>query len=279
MRCTDFEYDGQLLSDYGFIICDFGDGAGTETVSVGSPLNLNTIQMPHLNKFKVMSTQYGEAYSVTFQIAKTEDLNAAADTLFLDEYELSRLIRWLNRKEFHKFKAIYADGEHAKTYYMGTFNVQTICLRGNVIGLELTLQTNAPFGYYEPVEYEMTLSDTADGCTICDTSDEIGYIYPDIVEIECLGSGDLTVSNSNDTRQTIIRNCAKGEVITLYGETKQIASSMEHQKLCNDFNYSFIRIINRRENGNDESSNTFTASLPCRIRLVYSPISKGKGVI
>lgn len=279
MRCTDFEYDGQLLSDYGFIICDFGDGSGTETVSIGSPLNLNTIEIPRLNKFRIISTQYGEAYSATFQAAKVEDLNSGTDALFIDEHELSGVMRWLNRKEFHRFKAIYEDGEQADTYYMGTFQVQPICLRGSVIGLELTLQTNAPFGYYEPVEYTMTLSDDGDSCTICDTSDETGSIYPDLVEIECLATGDLIIGNSADAHQTIVRNCEAGEVITLYGETKQIISSREHRKLCNDFNYSFIRIINRRENGNDENGNTFTASLPCRIRLAYSPICKGKGVI
>lgn len=279
MRCTDFEYDGQLLSDYGFIICDIGSGSDTETVSVGSPLSLNTIPLPHLKKFRILSARYDESYSVTFQVAKTEDLNTGDDTLCIDEYEVARIMRWLNRKEFHRFKAIYEDGEYADTYYMGTFNVQTICLRGNIIGLELTLQTNAPFGYYEPVEYEMTLTDASKSCTICDVSDETGYLYPELTEIECLASGDLIVHNSNDDRQTVIRNCEEGEVITLYGETKQIVSSKEHRKLCNDFNYSFIRIVNRQENGNDESSNTFTSELPCRIRFVYSPISKGKGVI
>lgn len=274
MRCIDFEYDGQYLSDYGCMICTIGSHSGAETVSMGSRLALNTVHMTSLNKFKIISAQYDSAYTITFQIAKQENNKTCS---MLNEPEIAALIRWLNRKEYHKLKLIYENGEYANMYYMGTFDIQMIRFGGNIAGLELTLQTDAPFGYYEPSEYYMELTDTQKSYVLYDYSDEIGYLYPKTVEIQCLESGDITVANSKDPKQTVIKNCTAGEVITLDGENKIIRSGMEHHKLCNDFNYHFIRIINTRDKecGNE---NIFTSSLPCNIRLIYSPICKA-GVI
>lgn len=272
MRCIDFEYDGRRLSDYGCMICDINTSPGVETINIGSQLTLNTIRIPRLNKFKLSSAQYNDAYTITFQIAKTGRGNK--DDAVINEFELARFMRWLNRKEYHKFKAIYENGECANVYYMGTFNIQMIRLCEKIIGLELTLQTNAPFGYFEPTEHYMKLTGTEDEYILYDCSDEAGYIYPDIAEIECLSPGDLIISNSRDECQTVIQNCIAGEIITLNGENKIIHSNQTHDRLYNDFNYHFLRIINDPDTGSDGNCNIFTSALPCNIRLVYSPVCK-----
>ena len=276
MRCIDFEFDGQLLSDHDCAICSIGSGSGVETINFGSQLTLNTVSLAGQDKFHIVSTQYGEAYSVTFQVAKlTPDKSLAS---VIEEQELSQLMRWLNRKQYCKFKAIYEDGEYADVYYMGTFNVQAILLCGNVIGLELTLKTDAPFGHYEPVELYMNLEHEDDGYTLFNGSDETGVFYPDVAEIKCLASGDLVIKNSRDGRMTVINNCQAGEVLTLYGEQKQIVSTYTHKRLYNDFNYNFIRIFNGQAGGVEDNANVYSSTLPCNIRLVYSPICK-RGVI
>ena len=43
MYATDFEYDGQYLSDYGFIICDFNYSKGSVTVDTGSKLSFEKV--------------------------------------------------------------------------------------------------------------------------------------------------------------------------------------------------------------------------------------------
>ncbi len=272
MRCIDFEYDGQHLSDYGCMVCTIGRKSGVETANATSQLTLNTVHMTGFHKHKIISTQYDSTYTITFQIAKSKCKNKTGNTF--NQWELSALMRWLNRKEYHKLKVICENGENANIYYMGTFNIQMLCFGGNVIGLELTFQADAPFGYYEPSEYYMELADTKSKYILRDNSDEAGYLYPKTVEIECLKAGDMTISNSKDMKQTVIKNCAAGEIITLDGENKLIYSSMEHSKLCNDFNYHFIRIINEQNKFCDNNENIFTSSLPCNIRLIYSPICK-----
>ena len=273
MYCIDFEYDGKRLSDYGCIVCNISNSSDLNTVNIGSQITFNTVNLPQQNKFKIMSTQYNEAYTTTFEIGKF-NCNNRDEYVFSPE-EISELMRWLNKRNYNKFKMIYKDGECSNIYYMGSFNIQMITFAGNVIGLELTLQTNAPFGYYEPIEYIMEFSTGKEEFSMYDMSDEAGYIYPRIVTIECLKKGNLVINNSKDgKRNTVINNCVKGEIITLDGENKIIESSVNHLKLYNDFNYNFIKISNDDSNNVDRNQNTFTVSLPCNISFTYSPICK-----
>lgn len=276
MRCIDFEYDGQLLSDHDCMICGIGKPPGVETVDFGNHVSLNTVRSIGTNKFYISSTGYDEPYTVSFQVAKlSPGMELAAP---MDEYELSDMMRWLNRKNYCKFKPVYKDGECFDVYYMGTFDVQPVELCGRIIGLDLTLKTNAPFGYYEPVRVHMSLRNPEDRYTLVDSSDETGFTYPATVTIECLADGDLVLKNTKDARHTEIKNCRAGEMLTLDGEEKLVTSSMSHGRLYNDFNYNFVRIYNGRENGRDDMDNVFSSTLPCHVTLVYSPICK-RGII
>ena len=287
MSFTDFEFNGQRLSDFGCMICSF-NSAGLETVTMGSNLSINTVNRPMLNRFSIMASKYEEPFTTTFQICKHVCERYNLGTQNMEDYLVSQLMRWLNKKNYCKFKMIYSDGKCSDMYYRGTFlNIQMIKLNEEVVGMELTFQANAPFGYYEPLEYYMEFPDTETEFCIYDTSDEVGYIYPSKLEITILKDGDLEICNSQETKRTIIKNCIAGEVITLDGTNKIIQSDVAHPTLYNDFNYTFIRIINKCgesddyyavDNEEDERENVFTVSLPCNIYLSYSPICK-MGVI
>jgi hypothetical protein len=148
--CKDFEYDGQRLSDYECIVCHILEGGDASAINIGSQITFNTLPIASGNKFKLMSTQYAETYTATFEICKYSCLDS--DNNFFTQEEVSCLMRWLNKKRFKKFKMVYEDGELADVYYNASFNVNPITYYGDIIGLQLTLQTDAPFGYYEEVE-------------------------------------------------------------------------------------------------------------------------------
>lgn len=267
----DFEYAGKLLSDFGCIVCTITSNNGVSTTDIGNQITFNTIPTNHTTKFKLVSSEYSDAYTAPpFQICKSPCNADDQHDMYFSEMEVRDIMRWLNRKRFFKFKPIYDDGEYAMIYFNGSFNVQTITYGSNVIGMELTLQTDAPFAHYEPIEYNITLSSQNGTFVINDISDEVGYIYPDIVEIQCLSDGKLTVSNSKDSNNVVVNNCVSGEKITLIGESKIIESSVYHQKLFNDFNYNFPKIHNDYNDG----ENIFSVSIPCKIHMSYSPICK-----
>ena len=264
---VDFEYSGKQLSDFGCVVCSITSSVGVSTVNIGSQLNFNTIAVNKSTKFKLMSTEYTEAYTTSFHICKSScSANKPIDKYFTD-IEVRSLMKWLNRKQYFKFKPIYEDTQYPMIYYMGSFNVQLITIGSYVI--ELTLQTNSPFAHYEPLNYSFTVN-TNGSFVIHDVSDEIGYIYPDIVKITCLSSGKLSISNSKDSRSVVVYNCVSGEIITLIGESKIIESSKSHSTLYNDFNYNFLKI----HNDYDDGENVFTVSIPCTIDITYSPICK-----
>lgn len=100
-----------------------------------------------------------------------------------------------------------------------------------------------------------------------DTSYEEGYIYPKM-EITVKEDGDLTIHNSIENRETYIGKCTSGEVITL--DYPVIQSSDSSHNIQNDFNWTFFRVANTYDN----SRNDLVISLPCSIKIKYSPIVK-----
>lgn len=279
MSLTDFEFNERRVSELGCMVCTFNT-VGLETVDMGSNLSLTTIKRQ--NYFHTVSTKYEEPFTTKIQICKY-GCNNQKEHYFEDKFVVY-LMKWLLSKKNRKFKMIYDDIDMKKCYnmyYIGTFtNVHALKVGENILGLELTFTANAPFGFYEPLEFCMEFPDVDTEFCIYDSSNEEGYIYPSKVEIMVLEDGDLEICNSMETKRTIIKNCIAGETITLDGTNKIIQSDATHPCLYNDFNYTFIRIINKCGHGmnSDVRKNVFTVSLPCNIYLKYSPICK-MGVI
>lgn len=276
MYYTDFEYDNQRLSDFGCIVCQILEDGSTKTVNVGSQITFNTIHNPNTNKFSRVSAQYDEAFTSTFEVCKNPCGND--NDVFTPE-EVSYLTRWLNRKTYKKFKMVYEDGELSNVYYNASMNVEPITLAGRIIGLQLVLITDAPFAYYDEVEYTMEFTKDNLSHSYYDISDEIGYIYPSSMIIEILQDGDFEISNSQDiTEKTIITDCKAGEIIAII-ENKVITSSIR-ESLYNNFNFIYPKIGNDFKYMvnygyySDDTENIFTVNIPCNITFKYSPICK-----
>ena len=270
MYTVDFEYADERLSDHGMMICSFNRPSGTEAVSSGADLTFSQIKASGGSRFHLYSYTYENAYTTTFQICKRPCRPNADQSFYLSPNEVSAIQRWLCRKEYHRFK-INQD-KYRNLYWNAVFQSKQLLLNGGIAGLELTLFTDAPYAYRDPVA--LTFNTAAEPIIIYDTSDETGSIYPS-VKIECLsdGVGDeklFTLSNAFDGKKTVISNCSKGEIITINGSSLTISSSMPHPTLANDFNYVFPKITNTYHN----NKNHFTANIDCKITFTYSPIYK-----
>lgn len=279
MLLKDFEYAGHRLSEFGCIVCYLTSNSSISEIAIGCDVTFNTVKNNHSSISQIVSTQYDTVYTTPFQIMKYKcndkkesgDLNSCA----LTDIEVRRLIKWLNRRSYEKFMAVYEDGSYSDVRYYGSFNVKEIRLGNQVIGLSLVFTANAPYGFGEEIEFDYELSGVDDEIYIESDSDEIGYIYPKVL-IEVKESGDLRLHNQLDNRTTVIKNCVVGEIITLDGELKLIESSMDHQGLFNDFNYEYPRISNECNDEYEDENvvNIYTVSLPCNINIKYSPIRK-----
>ena len=136
-----------------------------------------------------------------------------------------------------------------------------------IYGFELEMFTNRPFAIREPIVTTIKNSSDNGINVIYNESDEEGCIYPDM-EITIEKDGDFTMKNSFNNRVMRIANCKTGEVIKV--SYPMISSSLDSHKIQNDFNWSFFRL----ENTFKDKKNKITLSLPCVVRITYSPIVK-----
>lgn len=122
---------------------------------------------------------------------------------------------------------------------------------------------------YTPIEssYYYVYIKEENVASINDTSYEEGYIYP-FTEITALEDGDLKIYSVLEDRDTIVNNCITDEVITM--DYPIIQSSLLSHSIQNDFNWNFFRVANTYEN----SRNDLITSIPCEIKIRYSPIVK-----
>lgn len=265
MKAYDFEFDGRLLSSFDMIICSFGS-KGLETISNGSQITFNTVPVLGGNLHRLTSTSYEECLETTIQICKH---SCSTDIKEISPTEFRELTKWLSRKKFLKFKIL--DEAHIDLYYEAAItNIRRVEIDGCLYGLELDVITNRPFALKEPrtIIVKNLIKDGKH--SINDASHEEGHIYPyiEITIDDVSESANLDIYNELEDRHTIIKNCTANEVIIM--DYPIIQSSVSSHDIQNDFNYNFFRIANTYEN----SRNDLTISLPCTIKLKYSPVVK-----
>ncbi len=266
MYATNFEYDNHYLSDFGFIVCDFNASSGANNVSVGSNITFNTVPTKNGKKFNLTSTQYEECIETRFDICKDPDLY---DDKEITDNEFRKIMRWLNRNEFLKFHPINDNDMFDELFFNASFNIEKIKIRELIYGISVTMITDSPFAYGFEKKSKWHITSPATIYRIVDYSDEIGYTFPN-VKIICNGTGDLILTNKTINKSTVIKNCTKGEVITIEGNSQIITSSLDQHKIYNDFNFEFFKIQNTINN----RVNEITVSLPCDIEITYTPIIK-----
>lgn len=266
MYAVDFEYDGQYLSNYDFIICNFGNASDTDTISAGSKITFNTVSRNGGNKYSLIGTSYDECIQTTFDICKNPELY---DDLYITNDEYRDIMRWLNRKEFLIFQIFDKGEEQDSCYYNASFNISKILFNDRLYGLQLEMETDKPFGYGQEQKMSWHVNDTSKSKVICDMSDEIGYIYPSM-KITVHRDGDLSIRNEQESCTMVIKNCIADEVISIDGNTLIVSSSIKSHRIYDDFNFEFFRIGNTINNRN----NKISVSLPCDLEIRYSPIIK-----
>lgn len=267
-NANDFCFDNQYLSDYGFIIAEFG-AIDTETINQGSDIVLSTVPINHGSKYLKSASSYEGVITSEFRIIKSPE----SDNYVITDDEYRDIVRWLNRKDYCTLHFISdSDEETVTCFYDATFNVSQVYdnLR-RLVALDLSMTTNRPFGYGQMQSSKMTFSGNGEERKLTDISDEIGLTVPDM-QIKINRSGDLTLENITTESALVIKNCIYGETITINGDMKIISTdSAEHREtIANDFNYEFVTIGNTIDN----RFNRFIASIPCEVTISYHPVVK-----
>lgn len=265
---TDFIYDGLRLSDLGYMIVSFDGSSKGGEIETDSQLSYNHAPMMGGKRQPYITSIYEDPLKMEFYIGKNicvngkQDTSKASYTITLND--MAYLKRWLVRHSPHKLTVV--GNEYNGIYWMGSFNVEEYVFGDGRVGASLKFECDAPFGYKEDVVLSGSLNANELLEYNC-TSDEIGWIYPNIT-ITVNENGDLTLKN-NDERETVIKNCKANEVITI-DKNQQISSSLTSHKIADDFNYVYYRINNMF----DSVANVLHTNLSITYEIRYSPYAK-----
>lgn len=257
-----------MLSDLGYMICQFDSSGNANTSTAGSETTFNTVSLDGGSRFALINTEYDSCFSTTFSICK--NVASPADAIItLDQ--LSMLMKWLTPRKFKEFVLMDKyDLDYWYIRYKGAFTAQRVQVGGALVGLQLTFTSNAPYGYGAPVKVKRT-GQTADWSFNVDVEgDEEGFVYPDTFVFTANATGNLTITNDRDNKSVYIANCSTGEVITMDCKNKIISSSLDSHKIFNDFNYIFFRLVTQL----NKDRNKVTFSLPGTVEFSYSPVRK-----
>ncbi len=255
MIATDFEFNGIKASDVNLIIVNFGGPSREGVVSSGSKITFNSSKAINSKKWNFHGSHYEEQLAFTFQVARINLHKLPQETLPVTSYEKAYYINWLCRKDGYKYLRFFENG-YENIFYNAKIELEWIEYGGCTYGAELSVTCDSPFGYSPLQSFETSVS-SGGSFTIYNDSDETGSVIPQLTEIEILSDGDFRLSNSisplyianytEPSDDVVIKGCKRGEIITIKGDTKQIATNLVTHNIANSFNYIYPHIINLDE--------------------------------
>lgn len=261
VNATGFVYDNQTSEEFNLIICKFDTDTNGIDSSSGE-VEITKANSPIQDVWhKSGNSQYTEAISFSFQLAKSSFEP-------FDAYEFSAINRWLCRKDgFKDFMITRSDYDNIHFYVQ--FNISPIEFGGNILGINVNGVADSPHGYSHLIKHFVQCENET-AYTILDLSDEIGYIYPDI-EIKVKNDTDISITNlSDNNRRFYINNCKENETIYIDGNLLQITTDAIGHKVYDNSNYQFPRIINKY----NMRKNSFMIKGNCDVTIKYRQIRK-----
>ena len=194
---TDFIFDEQELSGFGYIIVDFNSSSELD-ISTVSDMSFTDVKSPLSNVSHNVATSYGENLSRTIQIMKNPCDN---DVLDITNDDLSELSRWLCRKDYKLFKWV-DDEDDDEIFYEVQIKLRKIELGNGRVGVELDIISNRPFGFTREITNNISLSSpitVSPGVILSyDTTrfpaDNTGYVYNEKFGFDCIAS-DIEVQS------------------------------------------------------------------------------------
>lgn len=278
-----FEFNGIKSSDLGYYIAGF-DGFSNDGVgATGNDVTFSTSKPANSYSWNFHGSKYENPLTASFQIGK---FNCGVDkdrNYELSQQDCAFLLRWLVRTDGYKILRFFQGGYegYENTFFKAQNKLQWVRYGGKIVGAQVDIACDAPFGYSDVQTFEVPCSD-GNSFTIYNDSDKTGALYFD--EIDILMASDasnLVITNSLDALysptiqyKTQINNCKNGEHITIanhmIGTNKNTVHTREN--INNDFNFKYPRLVNL--SGLEETrKNIFTVTGGnCRLVFNYRTI-------
>lgn len=284
MRAEYFEFNGISSKDVGIRIVSIDNNQNGEFKS-NNKMEYNTSKATQTNRWNMHGFHYENPLSFSFQIMKWNKYKKEPNDEFTPAEQAS-CKRWLERTDRYKYLRFLTD-KYEHIYFHCILTVQWYEIAGQCAGATVYVTCDSAKAYSEIQTFE-TNTQSNSTFTLYNNADSIGQTEMELIEIEVLQNGKISISNDllsaflpqrmQYQNKMEIDNCLKGEVLVINGLTKQISSNKTHETLADDYNYSPICLVNFEEqpvytggNGfHQKRINTFTNNgVPCNISIAY----------
>ena len=260
----DFVYNGIKLSDFGSIVSVFNGSTGI-TQSQGVNISFQTVKTRQSQRMQKIGISYDEVLTTIISISKNN-----CESGNIREYtqeEIRAIMRWLNDEIYHDLQ--FVSDLYEDVYFKAYANVSKINVNNKCIGFEITFICDSSFGYTDKY-FNNELSEENHIFKFPVDNDRQSFVYP-IIKITLKSNGDLEIlSNTEEYRKFILRDCSIDEVIEIDCEKRTIKSSDKSHNLPHSFNFIFPRINYNYE----ENFYELSFSLDCFVELKITEVRK-----
>lgn len=278
-----FEFNGIKSSDLGYYIVGF-DGFSNDGVGMaGNEVTFSNSKPSNSYSWNFHGSKYENPLTASFQIGKF-DCGIDKDKNYeLSQQDCAFLLRWLVRTDGYKFLRFFQGGYEGceNTFFRVQNKLQWIRVQGAIVGAQIDVTCDAPFGYSDVQIYEVSCSNGS-SFAIYNDSDTAGALYFDETDILMTSDAqNLQIKNNLDALYsptiqyvTQLKNCKNGEHITIANHMIETSKNIGHtrENINNDFNFKYPRLINFSDI-NETRKNIFTVTGgSCRLSFSYRTI-------
>lgn len=232
MYATDFEFNGELASEHGLMVCTWGDESD---VAEGGNIEPNVIKPPNRDTFDWYGGQFNNPLVWNVSVAKLfcdGDKQADYDQEVSIEKE-REIARWL-MKPGYKWTRFLDDRDGGdELWYKCNVTVTPYQVYGVTIGFDLVFTSNCAYGFTD----EQIISDIINSSTPLEIgidTDINEYVYPSIT---LSGKGEVELYNENDLEQNLT-NAKQTKVRIRNDITNEVDIVINGNVLAGSSNYS-----------------------------------------
>lgn len=260
LRTDDFQFNGQKLSDFGFVVVNTGNSNNTR--KIGLTRSLGTAE--GVRGSKVVSEITETTQQITIIVSKLDNKGMP---LGINDNDLEKLTTWLFSPT--NYKELVALDEVAPIIYYGMFTdgEQTYLNKNNEGYITLTFELDSNHAYGEEVEYVKAVNGTVN-FNIPFKDNVRNYYYPDI-EFNVTGNS-FTIKNTtmNETMEfTGLDSTCQHGIIYGDGIMTMISVTDNTVNLRGKSNKKFIRLQNGDNRIEITGNGTFTIKVQPKISL------------
>lgn len=231
MESTDFSYDGIYSRDKGVLLVSLEDGLVTT---------------PFMAEREIISDSvYGNPIPYYYGVIDQPLRVTLTLAILGGKWTLAKrreIARWLDCRRFAEF---YSADETEKRYFLtyeGGIDLATDATQQGYI--QVKFRNIGPYAYSPVFEKHFDLSNNTSKKTIEFEHDGDNDLYPELLWIQKIGRGDLTIRNlSNGGRVFSFTDLLDQEELRVNNQRRSILTSLSNTYRYDQFNGNYIKLV------------------------------------